>query len=84
MIYIILFLFLKEDFIYLFLERGSEKEREERNINVWFPLTHPMGGLARNPGMCPDWELNQRPFDSQADTQSTEPNQPGLFLIYYQ
>ena len=25
----------------------------------------PIGDLARNPGMCPDWELNQRPFDSQ-------------------
>ena len=34
--------------------------------------------LARNPGMCPDWELNQQPFGSQARVQSTEPHQPGL------
>ena len=74
--------FLK-DFIYLFLEReeGREKERE-RNINMWLPLMHhlptPTGGLARNPGMYPDWELNRQPFGLQAGTDSTEPHQPGL------
>ena len=35
----------------------------------------PTGDLASNPGMYPDWELNQRPFGSQAGTQSTEPDQ---------
>ena len=39
----------------------------------------PPGNLAHNPGMCPDWESNQRPFGSQAGAQSTEPHQPGLF-----
>ena len=67
-------------FVYLFLEseQGREKERE-RNINVWLPLTCPpnTGDLACNPGMCPDWESNQRPFGLQASTQSTEPHQPG-------
>ena len=30
---------------------------------------HPTtGDLARNPGMCPGWELNQRPFGSQASS----------------
>ena len=29
------------------------------------------------PGMCPNWESNQRPFGSQAGTQPTEPHQPG-------
>ena len=38
----------------------------------------PTGDLASNPGMCPDWESNQRPFGLQAGTQSTEPHQPGL------
>ena len=34
------FLFLKKDFIYLFLERRERKEKErERNINVRLPLT---------------------------------------------
>ena len=32
------------DFIYLFLERGERKEKEERNINVWLPLVRPLLG----------------------------------------
>ena len=39
--------------------------------------------LARNPGMCLDWESNRQPFGSQASTQSTEPHQPGLYLFLY-
>ena len=35
-------IFLK-DFIYLFLQKGREKERE-RNINAWLPLMHPTLG----------------------------------------
>ena len=61
------------------LERGEGEKERTRNIHVWLSLTlPPTGDLACNPGMCPDWELNQRPFGSQADTQSTEPHQPGL------
>ena len=41
----------------------------------------PNGDPAHNPGMCPDQESNQRPFDSQADAQSTEPHQ-GLICIF--
>ena len=37
----------------------------------------PNGDLAHNPGVCPDWESNQRPFGSQAGTQSSEPHQSG-------
>ena len=55
-----------KDFIYLLLERGGGKENEsERNISVWelhgLVASHmpPAGDLATNPGMCPDWELNQ-------------------------
>ena len=33
------FCFFK-DFIYLFLDRGEGREKEERNISVWLPLTH--------------------------------------------
>ena len=36
----------------------------------------PVEDLVLNPGMCPDWELNQQPFGLQAGTQSTEPHQP--------
>ena len=53
----------------------------ERYID-WLPLAGAqLGNLAHNPGMCSDWELNQRPFGSQANVQSTEPHQPGLFCL---
>ena len=67
------------NYIYLFLDRGGgRKEEEERNINVWLPLTCPSpGNLVCHPGMCPDWELNQQPFALQSGAQSTEPHQPG-------
>ena len=65
--------------IYLLLERGEGRKKErERNINVWLPLNAPpTGDLASNPGMCPDWESNLRPFGSQASAQPTEPHQLG-------
>ena len=44
--------------------------------------TPPAGDLAHNPGMCADMELNQRPFESLAGAQSTEPHQPGLLLTF--
>ena len=40
------------------------------------------GDLAHNSGMCPDWELNQRPFGTQANAQSTEPHQPGPLYLF--
>ena len=42
---------------------------------------HPTGDPACNPGMCPDWELNQQPFGSQTHAQSAESQQPGLLRI---
>ena len=76
-------LFLNKDFIYLFLDRedGWEKEGEKHQCVVasHAPRT---GDLAHNPGMCPDWESNQRPTSLQAGTQSTEPQQPGLQQLY--
>ena len=47
------------------------------------PLAAPTGDLAHNPGMYPDWELNKRPFGSQAGTQSTEPHQPASVTVYF-
>ena len=79
-------LFLKDlKNIYLFSERGEGREKErERNTDV--QETHRLAAsqipttrdLAGNPGIGPDWKLNQRPFSLQAGTQSTEPHQPGL------
>ena len=65
-------------YYYLFLDRreGREKEREKHQCVV-ASHTPPTGDLAHNPGVCPDWELNQRSFGSQASAQSTEPHQPG-------
>ena len=40
----------------------------------------PTGDLARNPGMCLDWESNLQPFSAQTSAQATEPHQPGLTL----
>ena len=40
----------------------------------------PTGDLACNPGMCPDWELNQRLFGSQPALNPLSLYQPGLLL----
>ena len=51
--------FFKE-IIYLFLERGGEKERgRETSMCGCLSYTSPTGDLASNSGMCPDWESNQ-------------------------
>ena len=71
-----------KDFIYLFLERGREEEREGEKhqcvVASHIPLSE---DLAHNPGMCTDWKSNQRPFASQAGAQSTELHWPGLFCL---
>ena len=66
---------------YLFIFREGERKRDKHQCVV---ASHapPTGDLARNPGMCPDWESNQQPLASQAGTQPTEPHQPGLKLIF--
>ena len=69
--------FLKILLIHLFLERGREGERKgEKHQCVVASHTPPNGDLAFNPGIHPDWELNQQPFGLQVSTQSTEPHQP--------
>ena len=63
-------------------ERGREGEREknsdvrEKHQLVAFCMS-PTGDMARNPGMFPERELNQRPFSSQPGAQSTEPHHLG-------
>ena len=57
----------------MFRQRGRETEREgEKHQCVVASHRPPTGDLARNSGMCLDWELNQRPFGSWASAQSTE------------
>ena len=70
-------------YLFIFRERGREGEREGEKhqcvVASHLPLTE---DLAHNPGMCPNWESNQRPFGSQAGAQSTKPHQPGLFIYF--
>ena len=67
----IFYFILFKYFIYFtFRERGREGEREgEKHQRVVVSRVPPTGDLAHTPGMCPDWELNQRPFGSQAGIQ---------------
>ena len=68
-------MFLKA--LFIFRESGREGGREgDKHQCAVASHVPPAGDLARNPGMCPDWESNWRPFGSQAGTQSTEPHQP--------
>ena len=61
--------------------REGEREGEKHQCVV---ASHepPTGDLAQNPGMYPDWELNQWPFGLQVDAHSTEPHQPGQDIAF--
>ena len=64
--------------------RGNERENEgEKHQCVAACHMLPTRDLARNQGMCPDWESNWQPFDSQAGTQPLSHTSQGkiLFLL---
>ena len=66
--------FLRSFYLFIFRQKGREGEREgEKHQCVVASHLLPTEDLVCNSGMCPDWELNQQPFPSQAGTQSTEP-----------
>ena len=72
-------------FIYLFLEKGREGEREgEKHQCVVASRAPPTGDLSCYPGVCPDWESNLRPFVSQGGVPSTEPHKATNFLLLSQ
>ena len=77
--------FFQRCHLFIFRERGRKAEREgQKDQCVVASCTPPCEGredLARNPGMCPDWELNWRPFGSLVGAQSTEPHQPGQKIL---
>ena len=56
------------------MEGESEGQKHQCVVASHSP---PTGDPACNPGVCPDWPLNRRPFGLQASTQSTVPHQPG-------
>ena len=68
-------------FIYLFSRDGGREGERERNISA--SHAPPIGDLAHNPGVCPDWDPNWRLFDLQAGAQSTEPHQSELFFLVF-
>ena len=73
--------FFKGSFLlrfYLFLERGWRKRGKHQCVVA--SHTPPTWDPACNPGMCPDWELNWRPFDSQASSQPLSHTSQGIFL----
>ena len=50
----------KRFYLFIFRERGREGEREgEKHQCVLASHVLPSEDLAHNPGMCPEWELNQ-------------------------
>ena len=70
-------------FVLFFRERGKEGEREgetywyEKHRLVVFMYTlkgTPTGDWTRNPGVCPDWEVNRQTFSFEGNTQPTEPH----------
>ena len=71
----------KRFYSFIFRGEGWEKERERNTMCGCFSRT-PTEHLACNPGMCPDWGSNYRPFGLQAGTQSTESYQPELFFFF--
>ena len=74
------------DSIYLFLERGRERGREmsrcERETSISCLSHVPDRNQTRNPGMRPDQESNQQPFNLQDDTQPTEPHLSGVSVFF--
>ena len=52
------FFFLKKIYLFIFREGKGERNREKLQC-VIACCTPPNGDLACNPGMCPDWGLNQ-------------------------
>ena len=71
-------LFFLRFYLFIFRERAREGEREGETSMCSCLSCTPTADLAHNPGMCPDWESNQRPFGSQARAQSPELHQWGL------
>ena len=77
-------LFLRFYYLFIFRERGREGEREEEKRQcVVASQVPPVGDLASNPGMCPDWESNQQRFGSQAHIKFTELHQAGPIYASY-
>ena len=72
-------------FVCLFVYRQSRRvgEREgEIHQCVVASFVHPSGDSSATQACALDWESKQQRFGSQISTQSTEPHQPGLCVIF--
>ena len=77
------FFFVFKDFIYLFLERGREGEREgEKYQCVLASCVASNADLACNPGTGPDWESNQRSFGLQPTLNPLSYTSQGSHFIF--
>ena len=64
-LFLFVFYFLKILYLFIF-ERGEGREKEgEKHHCVVASHVAPTGDPACSPGMCPDWESNQRLFGLQ-------------------
>ena len=52
-------------------KRKGERDKHQSAASLT-PLNGDLASNPGNPGMCPDWELNQQPFNPQAGTQPTK------------
>ena len=73
--------FKKKDFIYLFLEEKGRREGERHQCEV-ASHTLPAGGLACNPDMCPDWELNCDPSVRRAVLNPLSYTSQGYVVLF--
>ena len=73
-------------FYLLFLERGEGREKERRETSMCERNIHGLPLSRSQPGTRPATQahaLTGNPFSSQAGTESTEPHQPGCFVLFY-
>ena len=84
LVYYCLYIFLKILFIYFQREGKGEKEGEKHQCVV---ASHgpPTGDLACNPGTCPAWETNQRPFcfAGQCSVHRATPARAIVYIFNY-
>ena len=81
-----IYLFFLRFHLFIFREGGGKEKERERNISVWLHLACPPLDTwpTCNPGMCPDWESNQRPLGSQpALNPLSHTNQDPILTLCY-
>ena len=75
--------FFTRFYLFIFRERGKEREREEEKHQcVVSSHAPPAGDLACNPGMCLDWESNEEPLVLQALLSSKKIFLKVLFIYF--